>query len=90
MTHHIAFPFSDPTYEDMFEHGNYRRRRRMKRPYRNPPYHHKGLFSDPYPASHVHLSATRNLFAHSPPSYAAPPYPRYDTRYNICSHYITT
>ncbi|XP_034098688.1 forkhead box protein E4-like isoform X1 [Drosophila sulfurigaster albostrigata] len=25
----------DPNYEDMFENGNYRRRRRMKRPYRN-------------------------------------------------------
>lgn len=23
----------DPQYEDMFEHGNYKRRRRMKRPY---------------------------------------------------------
>ncbi|KYQ48495.1 Forkhead box protein L2, partial [Trachymyrmex zeteki] len=29
----------DPQYEDMFENGNYRRRRRMKRPYRNTPYH---------------------------------------------------
>ena len=72
--------FSDPSYEDMFEHGNFRRRRRMKRPYRAPSFNPKGLFSDSYPASHVHLSATRNLFAHSPPSYAAPPYPRYDTR----------
>ncbi|XP_051172129.1 forkhead box protein D3-like isoform X2 [Leptopilina boulardi] len=68
----------DPQYDDMFEHGNYRRRRRMKRPYRNTSYHPKSLFSDPYSTSHVHLSATRNLFAHSPPSYA-PPYPRYDT-----------
>lgn len=68
----------DPSCEDMFEHGNYRRRRRMKRPYRNTSYHPKSLFSDPYSTSHVHLSATRNLFAHSPPSYA-PPYPRYDT-----------
>ena len=27
----------DPNCEDMFENGNYRRRRRMKRPYRPPP-----------------------------------------------------
>ncbi|XP_046396736.1 protein fork head-like isoform X2 [Ischnura elegans] len=26
----------DPQYQDMFENGNYRRRRRMKRPYRSP------------------------------------------------------
>lgn len=26
----------DPAFEDMFEHGNYRRRRRIKRPYRSP------------------------------------------------------
>ncbi|XP_007232357.3 forkhead box protein L2a [Astyanax mexicanus] len=29
----------DPTCEDMFEKGNYRRRRRMKRPFRPPPSH---------------------------------------------------
>ncbi|XP_030193156.1 forkhead box protein L2a [Gadus morhua] len=29
----------DPACEDMFEKGNYRRRRRMKRPYRPPPTH---------------------------------------------------
>ncbi|KAF7996399.1 hypothetical protein HCN44_002031 [Aphidius gifuensis] len=67
----------DPQYDDMFENGNYRRRKRMKRPYRNAPYH-KSLFVEPYPTSHVHLSATRNLFAQSPPSYA-PTYSRYDT-----------
>ncbi|XP_069474095.1 forkhead box protein L2 [Ambystoma mexicanum] len=38
----------DPACEDMFEKGNYRRRRRMKRPFRPPPAHFqpaKGLFS---------------------------------------------
>ncbi|EDL77456.1 rCG25899, partial [Rattus norvegicus] len=37
----------DPACEDMFEKGNYRRRRRMKRPFRPPPAHFqpgKGLF----------------------------------------------
>nr|XP_033815285.1 forkhead box protein L2 [Geotrypetes seraphini] len=38
----------DPACEDMFEKGNYRRRRRMKRPFRPPPAHFqpgKTLFS---------------------------------------------
>jgi len=70
----------DPQYEDMFENGNYRRRRRMKRPFRNAPYH-KTLFGDPFSTTHVHL-APRNIFGHSPPSWPAPTaYTRYDTRY---------
>ncbi|CAL1532381.1 unnamed protein product, partial [Lymnaea stagnalis] len=36
----------DPAFEDMFEKGNYRRRRRMKRPYRPTLSLHKPLFSD--------------------------------------------
>ncbi|XP_050453608.1 forkhead box protein D3-A-like isoform X1 [Cataglyphis hispanica] len=69
----------DPQYEDMFENGNYRRRRRMKRPYRNaPPPYHKQFFGDPFSTTHVHLGP-RNIFGHSPPSYAPPPYTRYDT-----------
>jgi len=77
----VPFPHYrvDPQYEDMFENGNYRRRRRMKRPYRNAPYH-KQLFGDPFSTTHVHLGP-RNIFGHSPPSYAPPPYTRYDTRY---------
>lgn len=67
----------DPQYEDMFENGNYRRRRRMKRPYRSAPYH-KPLFGDPFSPTHVHLGP-RNLFGHSPPSYAPSTYTRYDT-----------
>nr|XP_046479854.1 fork head domain transcription factor slp1-like isoform X2 [Neodiprion pinetum] len=67
----------DPQYEDMFENGNYRRRRRMKRPYRSAPYH-KTLFGEPFAPTHVHVGdATRNLFAHPPPSYP-PAYTRYD------------
>jgi len=31
----------DPKYDNMFENGNYRRRRRMKRPYRTTPYTHR-------------------------------------------------
>ncbi|CAD6237408.1 GSCOCG00002296001-RA-CDS [Cotesia congregata] len=68
----------DPQFDDMFENGNYKRRKRMKRPYRGTSYHHKTLFGDPYPTSHVHLGATRNIFAHSPPSYAPTAYTRYD------------
>ncbi|XP_075213815.1 uncharacterized protein LOC142320019 [Lycorma delicatula] len=60
----------DPQFEDMFEKGNYRRRRRMKRPYRATaatPYP-KALFHDsPY---HPHLGS-RNIFG-SPPSYPGP------------------
>ncbi|XP_057318726.1 forkhead box protein A1-like isoform X1 [Microplitis mediator] len=69
----------DPQFDDMFENGNYKRRKRMKRPYRGTSYHHKTLFGEPYPTSHVHIGATRNLFAHSPPSYAPTAYTRYDT-----------
>lgn len=36
----------DPQYENMFENGNYRRRRRMKRPYRPANHYGKGLFGD--------------------------------------------
>ncbi|XP_074097289.1 uncharacterized protein LOC141526273 isoform X1 [Cotesia typhae] len=68
----------DPQFDDMFENGNYKRRKRMKRPYRGTSYHHKTLFGDPYPTSHVHLGATRNIFAHSSPSYAPTAYTRYD------------
>lgn len=59
----------------------------MKRPYRNAPYH-KQLFGDPFSTTHVHLGP-RNIFGHSPPSYAPPPYTRYDTRYflNIVREY---
>ncbi|XP_011175843.1 forkhead box protein D1 isoform X3 [Solenopsis invicta] len=67
----------DPQYEDMFENGNYRRRRRMKRPYRNAPYK-PPLFGDPFSTTHMHLGS-RNIFGHSPPSYAPTAYSRYDT-----------
>lgn len=39
----------DPNSEDMFEKGNYRRRRRMKRPYRQPTLtQNNGFFGDPH------------------------------------------
>ncbi|CAG9814054.1 unnamed protein product, partial [Phaedon cochleariae] len=68
----------DPQYEDMFENGNYRRRRRMKRPYRSaaaahPPYP-KAFFGDAL-AQHG-LPIARNIF--TPPAYP-PPYSRYET-----------
>ncbi|XP_034238632.1 forkhead box protein L2-like isoform X2 [Thrips palmi] len=80
----------DPQYENMFENGNYRRRRRMKRPYRPANHYGKGLFGDS--AYHVHhglgvagvhhqlsmagsLPHARNIFP--PPSYQAS-YTRYE------------
>lgn len=64
----------DPQYEDMFENGNYRRRRRMKRPYRNAQPYPKAYFGDTL-AQHG-LPLGRNLF--STPAYP-PAYSRYDT-----------
>lgn len=73
----------DPQHEDMFENGNYRRRRRMKRHYRSTAPYAKALFGDPSgfrsPAHHHHHQlplGTRNLFA--TPSTYPPPYTRYD------------
>jgi hypothetical protein len=64
----------DPQYEDMFENGNYRRRRRMKRPYRSAQPYPKAFFGD---ALGQHgLPLARNIF--TPPTYP-PPYSRYDT-----------
>lgn len=64
----------DPQYEDMFENGNYRRRRRMKRPYRSAQAYPKAFFGDAL--SQHGLSLPRNLFGSA--GYA-PTYPRYDT-----------
>ncbi|XP_011501830.1 PREDICTED: forkhead box protein E4-like [Ceratosolen solmsi marchali] len=67
-----------PEAGDMFEHGNWRRRKRMKRHYPNAPYP-KGLFGDHFQSAHVHLGASRTIFTHSPPAYSTTAYPRYDT-----------
>lgn len=71
---------ADPDAGEMFENGNWRRRKRMKRTYRNAPYP-KGLYGEPFQSAHVHLGAGRALFAHSPPAYSTNAYPRYDTGY---------
>ncbi|VEN36896.1 unnamed protein product [Callosobruchus maculatus] len=64
----------DPQYEDMFENGNYRRRRRMKRPYRSAQPYPKTFFgADALAAQHA--LPMRNIF--TPPAYP-PPYSRYD------------
>ncbi|CAO1342889.1 unnamed protein product [Diamesa tonsa] len=63
----------DPQYDDMFENGNYRRRRRMKRPYRTGA-HFQKMFGESYIASSNNF-AHRTVF--SQPGYQ--PYPRYDT-----------
>ncbi|XP_059490832.1 forkhead box protein L2-like isoform X2 [Neocloeon triangulifer] len=60
----------DPQYEDMFENGNYRRRRRMKRPYRTAGGYAKATFFTDSFAHTLPLNG-RNLF--SPPAYN--PYP---------------
>jgi forkhead box protein L len=62
---------SDPQYDDMFENGNYRRRRRMKRPYRTGS-HFQKIFGDSYGNF-----APRGVFPQ--PAYQTYP-PRYDTR----------
>ncbi|KAM3969047.1 uncharacterized protein ACR2FA_003493 isoform 2-T2 [Aphomia sociella] len=76
----------DPQCGDMFENGNYRRRRRMKRPFRTTPYS-KTLFGDGYHVAHVtqhvppHMQplplGARNYFGSGSPY--PPSYPRYDT-----------
>ncbi|XP_029472818.1 forkhead box protein L2 [Rhinatrema bivittatum] len=48
----------DPACEDMFEKGNYRRRRRMKRPFRPPP---------------THFQPGKSLFGGDGYGYLAPP-----------------
>ncbi|XP_026326910.1 forkhead box protein L2-like isoform X2 [Hyposmocoma kahamanoa] len=76
----------DPQCGDMFENGNFRRRRRMKRPFRTTPYS-KTLFGDGYHVAHVaqhvppHMQplplGARNYFGSG--SAYPPSYPRYDT-----------
>lgn len=53
----------DPAFEDMFEKGNYRRRRRMKRPYRPTLSLHKPLFADP---AHALNQFTFNNYFNTP------------------------
>jgi hypothetical protein len=71
----------------MFEEGNWRRRKRMKRHYPNAPYP-KGLFGDHFQSAHVHLGASRTIFTHSPPAYSTTAYPRYDTRFPFRPFYL--
>lgn len=91
---HVA----DPQYEDMFENGNFRRRRRMKRPFRSAatavPYHANALFASHHhhlhAGAHHHAlsAATRNLFGQAaqaqPPPPPPPAYapPHYSARYD--------
>ncbi|CAH1776243.1 unnamed protein product [Owenia fusiformis] len=53
----------DPAFEDMFEKGNYRRRRRMKRPYRPPVSLPKPLFADS--CGFGQFGLTKNYFSPS-------------------------
>ncbi|PSN47265.1 hypothetical protein C0J52_13357 [Blattella germanica] len=76
----------DPQFDDMFENGNYRRRRRMKRPYRSPAPYAKALFGDAagfrspaHPHHHQLPLGTRNLFGAA--STYPTPYSRYDPSY---------
>ncbi|XP_026500480.2 forkhead box protein L2-like isoform X1 [Vanessa tameamea] len=73
----------DPQCVDMFENGNYKRRRRMKRPFRATPYP-KTLFGEGYVThvgQHPHMQSIslghRNYFGSTSPY--PPSYPRYDT-----------
>ncbi|XP_060586301.1 forkhead box protein L2-like [Ruditapes philippinarum] len=58
----------DPAFEDMFEKGNYRRRRRMKRPYRPAIALTKSFFGDPAHCAFGQFSFAKNYF--SPPPYS--------------------
>lgn len=68
----------DPQYGDMFENGNFRRRRRMKRPYRTGA-HFSKVF-DPYAstASYGITAGTRACTMFPNNSFA--PYQRYDAQ----------
>ncbi|XP_022236051.1 forkhead box protein L2-like [Limulus polyphemus] len=54
----------DPTYEDMFENGNYRRRRRMKRPYRPASSLQKAFFPDQLQLPNALSISSKSLFGH--------------------------
>nr|AIE16098.1 forkhead box protein l2 [Pinctada margaritifera] len=59
----------DPAFEDMFEKGNYRRRRRMRRPYRAALSLPKPLFADGNYGSYNQFSLTKSYFT-PPPAYS--------------------
>ncbi|XP_045510021.1 forkhead box protein L2-like [Colias croceus] len=69
----------DPQCGDMFENGNFRRRRRMKRPFRGPPYA-KGLYAEGFHGgamgqAHVQsLSISANYFGPGTYSSSYPPF----------------
>ena len=58
----------DPAFDDMFEKGNYRRRRRMKRPYRPAIALSKSFFGDPAHCALGQFPFAKNYF--SPPPYS--------------------
>lgn len=60
----------DPAFDDMFEKGNYRRRRRMRRPYRAAISLPKPLFADGHCGPY-------NQFALAKPYFSPPPYSQY-------------
>jgi len=53
----------DPNCEDMFENGNYRRRRRMKRPYR-PTAGNGALFTSPHSMLHSFMDGMYAPYTH--------------------------
>lgn len=74
----------DPQCGEMFENGNFRRRRRMKRPFRATPYSKPYGYHVTHVGQHVppHMQplplGARNYFGPASP-YHPPSYPRYDT-----------
>ena len=58
----------DPAFDDMFEKGNYRRRRRMKRPYRPAIAFGKSFFGDASHCAFGQFTFPKNYF--SPPPYS--------------------
>lgn len=68
----LSCPVAEIPFDEMFENGNCRRRRRMKRPYRSGASLHK-MYNDP-PYGNAGGFVTRGVFPHN--SY--PAYARYD------------
>ncbi|CAH0577964.1 unnamed protein product [Chrysodeixis includens] len=74
----------DPQCGEMFENGNFRRRRRMKRPFRATPYSKPYGYHVTHVGQHVppHMQplplGARNYFGPASP-YHPPSYPRYET-----------
>lgn len=76
----IINSYLDPKYDNMFENGNYRRRRRMKRPYRTTPYSRPGTYFGP--------DYSRGVLGSHPTNFGSNPNvtPRFDHRFDTTNN----